>query len=83
MNFEVCIQSSGFDGRQNSVKFPQKNRHSKKGCQKSARCSSILVVREGLEPGASPKGISKLLKIKGAASPSIPLRPPIWHWIWH
>jgi hypothetical protein len=54
------------------LNFRTKTGTVKRPAKKSAHNSFILVVREGLEPGASPKRISKLFKSKGAASPWIP-----------
>jgi hypothetical protein len=41
------------------------------------------VVREGLEPAASPSEISNLLINIARLSPEVPTDPPIWHSIWH
>jgi hypothetical protein len=47
------------------------------------RTRVYLVVREGLEPAASPSRISKLLINIARLSPGIPPNPQIWHSIWH
>ena len=42
-----------------------------------------MAVTEGLEPDASPKGISKILALQGAIFPWFPESARIWHSIWH